>query len=82
MGIEDIRDALIIRERSSYLLTDPNGNWSASMLRDLEAGGQVEADHIVGFMLERARRHGIDEAVLSLAYTHLKTYEARRKMRA
>ena len=25
MGIEDIRDALIIRERSSYLLTDPNG---------------------------------------------------------
>src|SRR5438270_107385 len=26
MGIEDIRDALIIRERSAYLLTDPTGN--------------------------------------------------------
>ncbi len=26
MGIEDIRDALIIRERSSFLLTDPSGN--------------------------------------------------------
>jgi len=62
-------------------LTDRNGNWSASMLRDLEAGGQVEADHIVGFMLERARRHGIDDTVLSLAYTHLKTYEERRKQR-
>jgi len=59
-------------------LTDRSGNWSASMLRDLEGGGQVEADHIVGFMLERARRHGIDDTVLSLAYTHLRTYEARR----
>jgi len=59
-------------------LTDPKGNWSASMLRDLEAGGQVEADHIVGFMLERARRHGIEATVLALAYTHLKAYEARK----
>jgi 2-dehydropantoate 2-reductase len=59
-------------------LTDPDGNWSASMLRDLEAGGLVESDHIVGFMLERARRHAIDDTMLSLAYAHLKTYEARR----
>jgi len=63
-----------LRER----LTDAAGNWSASMLRDLEAGGQIEGDHIVGFMLERARRHGIEATVLSLAYTHLKAYEARR----
>src|SRR5258708_36275234 len=59
-------------------LTDPEGLWSASMLRDLEGGGQVEGDHIVGWMLERARRHGIDDTVLALAYTHLKAYEARR----
>lgn len=59
-------------------LTDPTGPWSASMLRDLEKGGQVEADHIVGWMLERARRHGVDETLLSLAFTHLKAYEARR----
>lgn len=26
MGIEDIRDALVIRERASFLLTDPDGN--------------------------------------------------------
>lgn len=26
MGIEDIRDALVIRERSTFLLTDPHGN--------------------------------------------------------
>jgi 2-dehydropantoate 2-reductase len=59
-------------------LTDPAGNWSASMMRDLEGGGQVEGDHIVGWMLERARRHRIDDTILSLAYTHLKTYEARK----
>ncbi len=59
-------------------LTDPEGLWSASMLRDLEGGGQVESDHIVGWMLERARKHGIDDTILSLAYTHLKAYEARR----
>lgn len=59
-------------------LTDAKGNWTASMLRDLEAGGRTEADHIVGWMLERARRHGVDDTILSAAYTHLKTYEARR----
>jgi 2-dehydropantoate 2-reductase len=59
-------------------LVDPEGLWSASMLRDLESGGQVEGDHIVGWMLERARRHGVDDTVLSMAYTHLKAYEARK----
>lgn len=59
-------------------LTDPEGLWSASMLRDLEAGHPVEGDHIVGWMLERARKHGVDDTMLSLAYTHLKAYENRR----
>lgn len=59
-------------------LTDAEGLWSASMLRDLEAGIRVEAEPIIGWMLERARAHGIDDTLLSLAYTHLKTYEARR----
>ena len=66
-------------ERARARLMDPEGTWSASMLRDLEGGGQVEADHIVGWMLERARRHGVDDAMLSVAFTHLKTYENRRK---
>src|SRR5258706_5306918 len=59
-------------------LTDPVGTWSASMLRDLEAGGPVEGDHIVGWMLEKARKHGVDDTILSIAYTHLKAYEARK----
>ena len=59
-------------------LTDPSGPWSASMMRDMESGGRVEADHIIGWMLERARRHGVDDTLLSLAFTHLKAFEARR----
>jgi 2-dehydropantoate 2-reductase len=59
-------------------LTDPDGRWSASMMRDMEAGRPVEADHIIGYMLERARAHHVDADILSLAYTHLKTYETRR----
>ena len=70
------RDAFIQSARER--LTDPQGLWSASMLRDLEGGGPVEGDHIVGWMLDRARKHGVDDTVLSFAYTHLKAYEARR----
>lgn len=65
-------------ESARQRLTDPTGEWSASMMRDMEAGNRVEADHIVGWMLERARKHGIDDTILSMAYTHLKAYEARR----
>ena len=59
-------------------LTDAAGAWSASMMRDVEAGRPTEADPIIGWMLERARRHGVEAPILALAYTHLKTYEARR----
>jgi len=69
-------DAAIAFARNG--LTNPDGKWSASMLRDIEAGGRVESDHIIGWMLDKARAHGLDAPVLSLAYTHLKAYEARR----
>jgi 2-dehydropantoate 2-reductase len=59
-------------------LLDRVGTFSASMLRDLEAGRPVESDHIVGWMLDKAREHGVDDDVLALAYTHLKAYEVRR----
>mgnify|MGYP000878692870 CR=1 FL=1 len=64
-------------EFATTRLTTP-GPASSSMLRDLEQGKPVEAAHIVGFMLDKAREHGVDDTVLSLAWTHLKSYEARR----
>jgi 2-dehydropantoate 2-reductase len=51
---------------------------TASMLRDLEGGNAVESDHIVGLMLDLARKHKLDDTMLSIAFTHLKAYENRR----
>jgi 2-dehydropantoate 2-reductase len=59
-------------------LINPASTLRGSMLHDLESGSRVEADHIIGWMLSRARQHGVDDTVLSMAYTALKAYEARR----
>jgi 2-dehydropantoate 2-reductase len=60
------------------MFADPTGTYAASMLRDIERKGPVEADHIVGFMLEKARSYGLDDSMHRLAYLHLKAYEQRR----
>lgn len=79
LAAEGYRPAPQVVEQARSRLTDPEGRWSASMMRDMEAGRPVEADHVIGFMLEKARKHGLDDLVLSMAYTHLKTYERRRE---
>ncbi|MBL8520429.1 MAG: ketopantoate reductase family protein [Betaproteobacteria bacterium] len=66
------------RTRATRILATPGAPLTASMLRDLESGGRVEADPIVGFMLGKAREFGLDDGPLSIAYTHLKAYESRR----
>lgn len=70
------RDSVLARYQNVVNAT--GSPLTASMMRDLENGGPIEADHIVGFMLGKAREHGIDDAMLTVSYTHLKTYEARR----
>lgn len=65
-------------ERFQNVLNSTGSPLTASMLRDLEAGKEVEADHIVGFMLNKARAHGLEHAVIAAAYTHLKAYQNRR----
>jgi 2-dehydropantoate 2-reductase len=55
---------------------------TASMLRDIQYGNQVEADHIVGYMLGKARQHGIDDTLMSVAFTHLQTYQNARARNA
>ena len=64
--------------RYENVLNSNGSPLTASMLRDLESAGQVEADHIVGFMLGKAREFDIDYSMLTVAYTHLKAYENRR----
>jgi 2-dehydropantoate 2-reductase len=67
-------------ERFRTMLSTPGSTLTASMLRDLENGGPIEADHIVGFMLEKARVHGVDEGMLAVAFAQLKAYEGRRSL--
>ncbi|MCA3382435.1 MAG: ketopantoate reductase family protein [Roseomonas sp.] len=57
---------------------DSASAYTASMLRDLEAGGRIEADHILGFLLEAARRHGLPSSLHEAAFLHAKAYEQRR----
>ncbi|MGM3275037.1 2-dehydropantoate 2-reductase [Ralstonia sp. 24A2] len=65
------------RERGQQVLTQAGSTLTASMLRDLENGGRVEADHIVGDMLQRGRRLGVDVSLLRVAYAHLQAYQQR-----
>jgi hypothetical protein len=68
-------------ERASPRLLDPTGNWSAPMLRDPSEGGGcvVKPTTSSAGCLESARASTAwDDTDLSLAYTHLKTYENRR----
>ena len=51
---------------------------AASMLRDIERGAPIEADHVVGDLLQRGKRDGRDHPLLRIAFAHLKAYEARR----
>ncbi|GAB2174459.1 2-dehydropantoate 2-reductase [Dongia sp. agr-C8] len=60
------------------LLFDRNSGFTASMLRDMEAGGPIEGEHIIGDMYHRARDAGLDAHLLRIAYCHLQAYEARR----
>jgi 2-dehydropantoate 2-reductase len=61
------------------LLFARGSDFMASMLRDLEGGYRIEADHIVGDMLRRARGAGVDPGPLRAAYAHLQAHQSRRK---
>jgi len=66
-------------ERSKAMLTQPGSTLTASMLRDIEQGSRIEADHVVGDLIRHAQQHGLKTPLLSVVYTHLKAYEARRQ---
>ena len=59
-------------------LTVKGSKFTASMLHDLEKGAMVEADHVVGDMIARAKKAGIATPNLRMGYAHLQVYLARR----
>ncbi|MGO9588634.1 MAG: ketopantoate reductase family protein [Candidatus Acidiferrales bacterium] len=48
---------------------------TSSMYRDLKKGAPVEADTILGDLLERGRKHGLGAPILQAAYVALSIYQ-------
>jgi 2-dehydropantoate 2-reductase len=64
-------------------LTSAGSPITASMLRDMQAGGRIESDQIIGDLLSRsdpAKASGF--IMLKTVLAHLKAYEARRAREA
>lgn len=58
-------------ERALGMLIAPGSPFTASMLRDLQAGLRTEHAHILGAMAERGRALGLPMDLVRLAHTHL-----------
>ena len=65
-------------QRSRAMFTAPGSALTASMLRDIERGAPIEAEHVVGDLLRRGGKDNDAGSLLRTAYLHLTTYEARR----
>ena len=57
-------------------LLDPGAQWAASMMRDIWQGqARLESQDIVGDMLLRGERFGLDMTLARTAFCHLQVYE-------
>jgi len=68
-------------QRARDMLTEAGSTLTASMLRDLEHGYPIEADHVIGDMLSRSGGRPGDGSLLAVVYAQLKAYEAGRARR-
>lgn len=69
-------------ERTRKMLTMRGSTFTASMMRDLVAGGPTEGDHIIGDLVRRAERRGVAVSLLRVALCNLQVHEARRHREA
>ena len=70
-----------VLDRIRAQLTATDSPLTASMYRDMERNAPIEADHIIGDLLQRGQRHqaaGEEFRLLRLAYSNLKVYEKKR----
>ena len=65
-------------ERARGMLTAEGSQLTASMFRDIKAGAQVEADHVIGDLITRGDAAKVPVPKLRVAYTHLKAYQSQR----
>ena len=62
----------------SHLLTAPGSTLTSSMYRDLTQHAAVEADTILGDLIERGRKHKVNAPLLQAAFVSLTIYQQRR----
>ena len=60
------------------MFTTVGSPMTASLFRDLENGGPIEADQIIGDLMRRAPETA-STSVLRIAFVHMKAYEARKQ---
>jgi len=58
-------------------LTETNSSLTSSMYRDLQRGLRIEAEQIVGDLVERGRSACVETPLLAAIYTHLCVYQHR-----
>lgn len=58
-------------------VTDPGSEAASSLYRDLCRGAPVETDHLLGDLVARAARHGVETPLLELAHLHLRVHQQR-----
>ncbi len=58
-------------------LTAKGSKQTSSMYRDLQKGSSIEADQIIGDLLERGRKAELSTPLLAAAYAHLCVYQMR-----
>ncbi|MEV2275422.1 ketopantoate reductase family protein [Nocardiopsis sp. NPDC049922] len=56
------------------VISDTTATTSTTLYWDLTHGNPVEADHIIGDLVHRARELGVSAPLFSLAHTHLSVY--------
>jgi 2-dehydropantoate 2-reductase len=68
--------------RGRAILTEPGSLLAASMLRDLERGGPIEGEHVLGDLLRRGEMRSVPTPILHAATAQLRAYEFRRSREA
>jgi 2-dehydropantoate 2-reductase len=64
--------------RADRMFHEKGSTFKASMLRDMEAGNPIEAQQIVGDLLERGKTKGLKTPLLEVVHAHLRCYEEQR----
>jgi len=77
-GLSGYPTGAAARERALTLLTTQGSAFTASMLRDLQAGQATEHEHVLGAMSRRGMALGLPMELLRLAHTHLAVQAGRR----